>query len=299
MNVSIAPWVKFGLPAVAAIAGFGGYALHERNNAQDLATQNAQIAAQLGATNSQIRALSAQVNSLAANNQPRAMDEAAPAGKPSAHGASRARAGARGYDPRYKKLQSQLDAQGKAIDQTRADIASTQSDLSSTRTELTGSIARTHDELVVLQKRGERSYIEFDLDKSKQFKHEGPIGIALRKANTRHQYADLQIMVDDSNLTQKHVNLYQPAMFYQPDSPQPIEIVINAISKNHIHGYISAPKYRQSELAAMSSPAPNPAQASGQQPGVSQSGADQQANTNPQPSTRKKLPVPGSDDTQQ
>lgn len=292
MNGSLSPMVKFGLPAIAAVAitGIGGYAVHEHNNAQNLATQNAQISAQLGATNSQMRALTAQVNALAANDQARAAAAAAPARRHAGRVAGRARAN----DPRYRKLQSQLDAQGKAIDQARADIANTQSDLSNTRTQLTGSIARTHDELVTLEKRGARNYYEFDLNKSKQFTREGPIGIALRKANTRHQFADLQLMVDDSSLTQKHVNLYQPAMFYQPDSPQPIEIVINSISKNHIHGYISAPKYRQSELAAMSSPSTqNPAQASGQQPG-----SDPQASPSSQPPTRKRLPPPSSDDIQ-
>ncbi|MFP5226660.1 MAG: hypothetical protein ACLGXA_03455 [Acidobacteriota bacterium] len=289
MDGSLSPWVKFGLPAIAVIAGIGGYAVHERNSAQDLAAQNAQISAQLGATNSQIRALSTQVNALAASNQARTAAEAAPVARPARPAAGRGRA----YDPRYKKLQSQLDAQGKAIDQARSDIASTQSDLSSTRTELTGSIARTHDDLVVLQKRGERNYYEFDLDKTKQFKREGPIGVSLRKANTRHQYADLELMVGDSNLTQKHVNLYQPAMFYQPDSQQPIEIVINAISKNHIHGYISAPKYHQSELAAMSTPSPNPAQAAGQQ-----TGTDQQANASPQLANRKRLPPPSASEIQ-
>jgi hypothetical protein len=58
-------------------------------------------------------------------------------------------------------------------------------------------------------------------------------------------------MVDDRNLSQKHVNLYQPVMFYMPDSGQPVELVINSITKDHIHGYVSAPKYRQSELASM------------------------------------------------
>jgi len=59
-------------------------------------------------------------------------------------------------------------------------------------------------------------------------------------------------MVDDRNLSQKHVNLYQPVMFYTPDSPQPVLVVINDISKDHIHGYASAPKYSQSELTSMS-----------------------------------------------
>ena len=291
---SLSPWAKFGLPAVAVIAGIGGYAVHEHSNAQNLAAQNTQISAQLGASNSQIQALSAQVSALSASNQARSAAATAPSGGSARPAAGRPRAGSRAYDPRYKKLQSQLDAQGKAIDQTRADIASTQSDLSNTRTELSGSIARTHDDLVALQKRGERNYYEFDLDKSKNFKREGPIGIALRKANTRNQYADLQLMVEDSKLTQKHVNLYQPAMFYRPDSPQPVEIVINSISKNHVHGYISAPKYSQSELAAMSTPAANPAQQADANP----AGATQQANAAPQPSTRKKLTLSSSDQVQ-
>jgi hypothetical protein len=117
---------------------------------------------------------------------------------------------------------------------------------------------------VVLQKRGERNYTEFDLSKSKQFKREGPFELRLKKANDKHQYADMELMVDDRNLSQKHVNLYQPVMFYTPDSPQPVEVVINQIGKDHIHGYVSASRYRQSELASMSNAAengtPNPAQ---------------------------------------
>jgi hypothetical protein len=116
---------------------------------------------------------------------------------------------------------------------------------------LTGSIARTHDELVLLQKKGERNYREFDVAKSKQFNFDGPVGIRLKKANVKHDYADLELMIDDRSLSQKHVNIYQPVMFYTPDIPQPIELVINSITKDHIRGYISSPKYRQSELAAM------------------------------------------------
>ncbi len=142
-------------------------------------------------------------------------------------------------------MQAQLDAQGKAIEETRGDLVSA-------KTELTGSIAKTHDELVVLEKKGERSYFEFDLQKSKQFAHEGPLGVSLRKANVKHQYADLELMVEDRDLTQKHVNLNQPVMFYQADSEQPLQVVVNDITRDHIHGYVSAPKYRKSELASAS-----------------------------------------------
>ncbi len=103
----------------------------------------------------------------------------------------------------------------------------------------------------MLQRRGERNYYEFDLDKSKNFQQAGPFGLSLRKASTKDKYADLKMIVDDAQLTQKHVNLYQPVVFYAGESGQPVELVLNSVTKNHVHGYISEPKYKQAELTAM------------------------------------------------
>jgi hypothetical protein len=89
-------------------------------------------------------------------------------------------------------------------------------------------------------------------------------------------------MVNDRNLSQKHVNIYQPVMFSTPDSSQPVEVVINDIGKDHIHGYVSSSKYQQSDLAAMSNASENAAQNPDQA----------QANTTDQPEPRKKLPLP-------
>jgi hypothetical protein len=266
--------------AAAAVlcAGIGGYALHEHNAAQNLATQNAQQTAALNATQHQLSDLASKVNELAAVNAAQASLAAAQAPQPAAHAPVSHPASTTQkvrVDSRYKKLQAQLDAQGKAIEQNRQDL---EGSIASTRTELNGNIAHTHDELVLLEKKGERNYAEFDLAKSKTFKRAGAVEIRLKKANTKHQYADLELMVDDRNLSQKHVNLYQPVMFYTPDSPQPIEIVINQVDKDRIHGYVSAPKYRKSELAAMAAPA-NPS---------NQASSDSAAPA----AQRVKLPVP-------
>jgi hypothetical protein len=262
-----------------------GYAVHEHHAAEQLAAQNQQVTAQLSATQSQLNQLTAKVSELSVRSEAQAATPAAaaaPASTPAvvtgARAAGKPRA-SRAAEPRLTKMQAQLDAQGKAIEEAQGDLAST-------RTELTGSIAKTHDELVVLEKRGERSYFEFDLQRSKAFTHEGPVGVSLRKANLKHQYADLELMVEDRDLVQKHVNLDQPVMFYQPDTEQPIQLVINDITKDHIHGYVSAPKYRKSELASMSGDGANPA-----------SGADQgqAANSDAQSAAsapRKKLTVP-------
>ena len=46
-------------------------------------------------------------------------------------------------------------------------------------------------------------------------------------------------MVDDAKLSQKHVNLLQPVVFYAArEGGRPVELVINKVSKDHVHGYV-------------------------------------------------------------
>ncbi|MGA7258394.1 MAG: hypothetical protein WCF17_03855 [Terracidiphilus sp.] len=250
--------IAAGLASVALIGTLGGYAIHEHHTAQDLAAKNQQAAAALKDQRQQLTDLTSKVNVLVAREQ--TAQESAPVREAARPKPRAGEVRARHVDSRWQKMQSQLDAQNKAIADTRNELASTQGDLNNTRTELTGSIAHTHDELVTLEKRGQKNYTEFDINKSREFAREGPFSVKLRKANVKHQFADLDLIVDDRTLTQKHVNLYQPVMFSTPDSPQPVEVVINQIGKNHIHGYIAAPRYRQSELASAPAAATNGAQ---------------------------------------
>jgi hypothetical protein len=234
-----------------AVALAGGYSIHEHNAAQKLSAENTQMSSALKDTRGQLDTLASKVNAMSEAEAQREQHAAATT-------AHRSRVAATAHRPkgisdkRWKEMQAKLDAQAKAIDANGKAIADTRSDLSSAKTELSGSIARTHGELVVLQRKGERSYFEFDLDKVKQFHATGPVGIKLKKANTKHQYADLDLMVDDVAMNQKHVNLMQPVVFYAGENGKPIELVVQKINHNHIHGYVSTPKYKDADLAAMS-----------------------------------------------
>jgi hypothetical protein len=149
---------------------------------------------------------------------------------------------------------AQLEDQKKELKATEDLVAKNRSELegnlNSTRDELNGSIAKTHEELVALEKRGERRYFEFDLEKSKQFQRFGPVTLSLRKADTKHKSFDLEMIVDDNELSKKKVNLYEPIWIHTENESQPVQVVVNRIEKNRVHGYVSAPKYRPSELAA-------------------------------------------------
>ncbi|HET9307628.1 MAG TPA: hypothetical protein VFO46_16540 [Candidatus Sulfotelmatobacter sp.] len=254
------------------VAVIAAYAFHEHNLSKQLTSQNSAATSALTATRDQVSALTARLDAMTAE---RAAEQ--PAAhlpvyrKPMAAASMRHRI----EDPRWKKMQGQLDDQAKQIDATRQD-------LSSARTELQGSIATTHDELVLLEKKGERSYFEFDLDKSGQFTREGPVGVRLHKANTKHEYADLEMLVDDFKVSKKHVNIYEPVVFYAADSKVPVELVINSITKNHIHGYVSEPKYKGADLEAMAKSSANNA--------ATNNPTD--PNAKPSPAVRQRLELP-------
>ena len=265
-----------------ALVGLVIYGVHQRNVASALTQQTAQMASALNDQHAQMDTLNSKLNSMLAAQQQAQAEQAARAESLKKSAGKVAVARRRADDARWKKMEAALDDTNKKID-------GTQSDLNTAKTELGSSIARTHDELVVLQRKGERSYFEFDLNKSKQYSKAGPVSVSLRKANTKHDYADLELTVDDARVQQKHVNLYQPVMFYAGDvGGAPLELVINSITKNHIHGYISTPKYRASDLAAMS----NAAQQNNTTAQAGAPGSAPAANAASQPPARRKLSLP-------
>jgi hypothetical protein len=236
------------------VVAAAAYALHERYVAKELAVQNGTVTSTLNATRDQMTALATRLDAMSAERLAEKLAEKSAVSHPGIYQKPMMAASARHRidDPRWKKVQGQLDEQAKQIDTTRQD-------LTTARTELQGSIATTHDELVMLEKKGERSYYEFDLDKHGQFQREGPVGVRLRKANTKREYADLEMLVDDFKVSKKHVNIYEPVVSYSADRKLPVELVINSISKNHIHGYVSEPKYKGTELEAMANSSANSA----------------------------------------
>jgi len=232
------------LVLLAATVFSFAYGHSEKQTVSQLVGDNQQMSATVSEMHAQMESLNQKL--VALTTQP-----ATPAGQPGAAPSGKRTAAT---DRRLKQMQSQLAAQEEELKRTQNDVAETRTDLvgnlNSTRNELNGSIARTHEELVALERRGERSYFEFDLPKGKQYQRTGPISVSLRKTDTKHNNFDLLLLVDDNRLAKNHVNLYEPIWIHRADDPQPLQIVVMKIDKNHVHGYVSAPKFTRSELAS-------------------------------------------------
>ena len=210
------------------------YALVEHRSLKQLIASRDELVAEVNLEHAQIQSLSQKL--LAAESVPAATP--APAPQPAVNPAeqqapiaqaSKVQSHARKHvavarahraeDPWRKQMQSRLTQQQnelaeqqRMIQQTQDSVQKTRTDLEnnleSTRDNLNGSIARNHEELVALERKGERNYYEFNLQKSKEFAKKGPMSISLRKSNDKHKYCDLVMIVNDSEVSKKHVNLY-------------------------------------------------------------------------------------------
>jgi len=239
-------WLGAGIVALLIVLGLAvGYIYQQQANSKRVAVQGADMNTAIGQMQNQIEAMTSKLNQAPA--QPAASTAATAVQLTTTPAAAKHRTAVE--NKRLKEMQAKLDDQQEQLKDTQDQVAQTRSDLEanlgSTREDLNGSIARTHDELVSLEQRGERSYFEFDLTRAKHFQREGPIMVSLRKVDTKHKRYDLAMFVDDNQLSKKNINLFEPVWINATDMEQ-VQLVVNKVDRDHVHGYLSAPKYVQS-----------------------------------------------------
>jgi len=131
------------------------------------------------------------------------------------------------------------------LTKTQGDLANTNTELESVKGDLSSTnsiIARNHDELVLLEHKGDRNYYEFTLIKG-QRKPVGTVSLELRRTDAKHSRFTLDIFADDRVYEKKDRNVDEPLQFYSGKDQALYEIVVNNInSRNEVAGYLSTPK---------------------------------------------------------
>ena len=261
-NTGTPRWIAvlFGLLiAGLALIGYAGHSVQTRLE-QELAKneeQNKILTAQLEQANTRIADLKGQVD---VTSQKVGMTQAE-----LADARSRAEAIRKQQVASDQKLTEQITTAQKeneakigavATDVTGAkkDIEATRTDLEATKTKLdraagdmgvmSGLIARNHDDLEELRRRGDRNYYEFTIQKSKTPQRVGPVQIALNKTDQKKSRYTMTVLADDKSIEKKDKTTGEPVQFYMKGSARltPYEIVVFEVGKNQITGYLSAPK---------------------------------------------------------
>jgi hypothetical protein len=160
-----------------------------------------------------------------------------------------------------KENEAKIGAVATDVSGAKKDIEATRSDLEATKTKLerasgdmgvmSGLIARNHDDLEELRRKGDRNYFEFTIQKAKNAQRVGPVQIALNKTDQKKSRYTITVLADDKSIEKKDKTSGEPVQFYVKGSARlaPYEIVVFDVGKNQITGYLSTPKEASSAPA--------------------------------------------------
>jgi hypothetical protein len=146
------------------------------------------------------------------------------------------------------KLNGDVTGVKNDLDQTKAKLDRATGDMGV----MSGLIARNHDDVEELKRRGDRNYFEFTLQKSKTPEKVGPVQISLNKADQKKSKFTMTVLADDKSIEKKDKTAGEPVQFYVKGSSHqaPYEIVVFEVGKNQISGYLSTPKTAGGTTAA-------------------------------------------------
>lgn len=146
-------------------------------------------------------------------------------------------------DTKFQEIDQKIEVVQEDVKESRAELEKTYQemlDLGLKVTEQGRLIATTGQGLEELRKKGERDYVQFDLQKKRRTSVAG-IGVELRKADRKNARADLRLYYDDKRFDRNKVYVNTPLSFLVGPDRVPYEFVINEVLKDRITGYISVP----------------------------------------------------------
>lgn len=160
------------------------------------------------------------------------------------------------YNKKLSDVNTQLGTKANVEDVNKlsGDVSGVKNDLDETKGKLdratgdmgvmSGLIARNHDDVEELKRRGDRNYYEFTIQRAKTPQHVGPVAIALNKTDSRKSKYTITVLADDKSIEKKDRTAGEPVQFYVKGTGRssPYEIVVFDVNKNTITGYLSTPK---------------------------------------------------------
>jgi hypothetical protein len=124
----------------------------------------------------------------------------------------------------------------------RTDLEGIKNDLQMARSELGTLIARNHDEIDELRRRGERDYVEFTIQGRNKPQKIGNVTVELRSVNPKKNLFTIVLAIDDIRTEKRDRTVNEPVIFYPRGSHNADEFVVNQVGKDKVIGYISMPK---------------------------------------------------------
>lgn len=270
-GTSAAPrWVGLAIAALGGISllglGVGWSALNQSKSVEQttqasLKQQNDALAQRLAKTDEQNQQLQSDLK-VVTDKLNVTQDDLVKARKQS-------KLAAANYNKRLTGIDTQIATKANAEDVNKlsGDVTGVKTDLEDTKGKLeratgdmgvmSGLIARNHDDVEELKRKGDRNYYEFTLQKSKTPQRVGPVQMALNRTDPKRSKYTMTVLADDRSIEKKDKTAGEPVQFYMKGAARmaPYEIVVFDVNKNQITGYLSTPKSAGTAAAASITPA--------------------------------------------
>ena len=261
-NTGTPRWIAvlFGVLFVALAAmGFFGYTAQSRMS-QELAKaedQNKTLAAQLAQANSSLADLKGHIEvigqkvGMTQSELAQARSRAESIRKEQVAAAAKLNSQLtevqKNSEEKIGAVATDLGGAKKDIESTRNDLEATKSKLDRTQGDMgvmSGLIARNHDDLEDLKRRGDRNYYEFTVAKTKTPQRVGPVQLSLNRVDQKKSKYTMTVFVDDRSIEKRDKTAGEPVQFYVKGGrgAAPYEVVVFDVGKNQITGYLSTPK---------------------------------------------------------
>ncbi len=133
------------------------------------------------------------------------------------------------------------------VTEVRSDLDTTKKDLQMAKSEFGTLIARNHEDVEELRRKGERDYVEFTLNGKGKPEKIGNVTVEIRGINEKRHQFSIALTVEDKRYEKRNRAANEPIFFYIQGTRLPEELVINSIGKNKITGYLSIPKANQQQ----------------------------------------------------
>jgi len=145
----------------------------------------------------------------------------------------------------------QIGQVSNEVSNVRDDVAATRSALEIAKLQLqrtmgdtgvmSGLIARNHEELEALKRKGDRNYYEFLLHKGSKAQL-GTVQVQLKKINDKHARYTMLVKAGDRIIEKKDKSLMEPVQFYSGGDRALYELVVFQMKDDQVAGYLAMPK---------------------------------------------------------
>jgi len=145
----------------------------------------------------------------------------------------------------------------KEVVAVQKEVTNAKKDMQATADELIKRLERNQHEIELLRNAGQHTDYDFALNAKGAKTTLAGVTIVLQDSNVKKNQFNMTLLFGTTRLVQKNRSLDEPIFFYRPNDTSPMELVVNQLAKHRVSGRLIVPKSSITTASTASTP-PSP-----------------------------------------